>query len=66
MGTAALFTSGAVHQRRYFFGSGSAATFFRHQRQAQRRWFLVKKAAALQRFSAPALYFKQMIIFRFC
>ena len=26
--------SGAVHQRRYFFGRGSVAAFFRHQRQA--------------------------------
>ena len=33
MGTAALFTNGR-YKRRYFSGSGSAAAFFCHQRQA--------------------------------
>ena len=42
--------SGAVHQRRCFFGSGSATAFFRHQRQAAATlFFLTEKAAALQR-----------------
>ena len=37
------------YKRRYFFGCGSAADFFVTSEKRQRRCFLAKKAAVLQR-----------------
>ena len=64
---------GAVHQWRYFFGSGSAAAFFlTMQRQAAAPLFLAEKAAALQRpilskYSAAAATANKLLpkLFRF-
>ena len=64
--------SGAIHQRRYFFGSGSAAAFFPLQRQAAAPLFLAEKAAALQcpilsKYSAAAATADKLLprLFRF-